>query len=273
MYIAANTDTYCVVGNPVKHSLSPPLHTYMFEFYGVNAIYVAFEVEDIVNAILGMKSLGIKGANITIPFKEHVAKLVDELDEDAEFLGSVNTVKNDNGKLIGYNTDFLGFMYMFDEYAKFCSDDDVIVVLGAGGVAVSVVYALYKLGIKKVLVLNRNTSRAEKLAEKFDDKLEITVGSLNDKNIISDANVIINCTPVGLNGEDVPIDLSWVNEPLIADVIYYDTPLVKSARDIGLTSINGLDMFIAQANYSFKIWTGMEFDMDMGKKLIEDLLE
>ncbi len=273
MYIAADTDTYCVVGNPIKHSLSPTLHTYMFEFYGINAIYVAFEVQDISSAISGMRSLGIKGANVTIPFKEHVAKLVDELDENAKFLGSVNTIKNDDGKLIGYNTDFLGFMYMFDEYAKFCSDNDVIVILGAGGVAVSVVYALYKLGIKKVFVLNRNPVRAEKLAERFSGKLEVVAGSLNDKNVISNANVIINCTPVGLNGKDMPVDLSWISEPLIADVIYYDTPLIKSARDVGLTSINGLDMFIAQANYSFEIWTGIEFDMEMGKKLIEGLLE
>jgi len=273
MYISAETQTYCVLGNPVKHSLSPPLHTFMFEYYGINAIYVAFEVEDIVGAISGIRSLNIKGANVTLPFKERVAELVDELDGDTEFLRSVNTIKNENGKLIGYNTDFLGFMDVFDEYAKFCSEDDKIVVLGAGGVAVSVVYALYKLGVGRVFVLNRNPLRAEKLAKRFEGKIDIITSSLDDRNVLSQANVIINCTPVGLDGDDMPIDISWVNEPIIMDVIYFDTPLVKAAKDIGLIGVNGMDMFINQAFYSFKIWTGIEFDRETGKKLVEDLLE
>ena len=273
MYISAETETYCILGNPVKHSLSPPLHTFMFEYYGINAVYVAFEVEDIVSAVQGIKGLNIKGANVTLPFKENVAELVDELDRDAEFLKSVNTIKNEDGKLIGYNTDFLGFMDAFDEYAKFCSDDDKIVILGAGGVAVSVVYALYKLGIGRVFVLNRNPLRAERLAKRFKGKVDVVVGSLDDRDIISQTNVIINCTPIGLDGDDMPINISWVNDPIIMDVIYFDTPLVKAARDIGLIGINGLDMFIGQAFYSFKIWTGIEFDKETGKKLIEDLLE
>ncbi len=273
MYISAETQTYCVLGNPIKHSLSPPLHTFMFEYYGINAIYVAFEVADIVSAISGIRGLNVRGANITLPFKEKAAELVDELDGDAAFLKSVNTIKNENGKLIGYNTDFLGFMDVFDEYAKFCSKDDNIVILGAGGVAISVVYALYKLGVDRVFVLNRNPLRAERLAERFKGKIDVVTGSLDDKGIISEANVIINCTPVGLDGEDMPIDISWVNEPIVMDVIYFDTPLIKAARDIGLTCVNGLDMFINQAFYAFKIWTGIEFDRETGKKLIEDLLE
>ncbi len=273
MFISADTEVYCILGNPVRHSLSPPLHTFMFEYYGINAVYVAFEVEDVKKAIEGIKALGIKGLNITVPFKERVFELVDEVDSDTAFLQAVNTVKNVDGRLFGFNTDYLGFMEMFEEYVKFYSNSDKVVVVGAGGVALSVVYALYKLGIKEVYVLNRSLSRAEKLLEKFKGKLDVIVRPLNDKGTISSADIIINCTSVGLEGEDFPVELSWVRKPLIFDVIYFDTPLIKEARNMGLTAINGLDMFIGQAYHAFKIWTGIEFDRDAAKKLVEDLID
>ena len=272
MFIAADTEVYCIIGNPVRHSLSPPLHTFMFEYYGINAIYVAFEVDDIKNAIEGVRALGIKGLNITVPFKEKAFELVDETDSDAAFLRAINTIKNVDGKLIGFNTDFLGFIDMFEEYVKFYSDSDRIVVIGAGGVAISVVYALYKLGVREVYVLNRSLSRAKKLSERFKGKLNVIVRPLDDKDTIEAADIIINCTSVGLEGESIPIELSWVKKPIIIDVIYFDTPLIKQARSMGLTAINGLDMFVGQAYHAFKIWTGIEFDIDTAKKLVEDLI-
>ncbi len=271
MYIQADTDVYCIIGNPVKHSLSPILHTYMFEYYGVNAVYVAFEPENATKALDAIRALGIKGANVTIPFKNEAFRCVDETDDDTAFLEAVNTIKNENGKLYGFNTDYLGFKDMFEEYSKFYSPEDNIVVVGAGGVAVSVIYALYKLGIDRVFLLNRSFERANRLKEKFKGKIEIVLGELYDKEIISKANIIINCTPVGLNSDDIPIELDWVFEPLIIDVIYFDTPLIKKAQQNGLTAVNGMDMFIGQAYYSFKIWTGIEFDKENAKILLGDI--
>ncbi len=272
MFIAADTEVYCIIGNPVRHSLSPPLHTFMFEYYGINAVYVAFEVRDVEGAIEGVRAMGIKGLNITVPFKEKVFELVDEVDGDVAFLQAVNTVKNVDGRLLGFNTDYLGFMEMFGEYVKFYSNSDKIVVVGAGGVALSVVYALYKLGIEEVYLLNRSLSRAKKLSERFIGKLNVIVRPLDDKDTIKSADIIINCTSLGLEGDGIPIELSWVKKPLIIDVIYFDTPLIKKARDMGLTAINGLDMFVGQAYHAFKIWTGIEFERDTAKKLVEDLI-
>ncbi|WP_022670461.1 shikimate dehydrogenase [Hippea alviniae] len=271
MYIQADTDVYCVIGNPIKHSLSPVLHTYMFEYYGVNAVYVAFEPESAAKSLDAIRALGIKGANITVPFKNEAFRHVDETDDDTAFLEAVNTIKNENGKLCGFNTDYLGFMDMFEEYSKFCSSEDNIVVVGAGGVAVSVVYAMYKLGVKRIYLLNRSFERANRLKEKFEGKVEIVLGELHDKDIISKADIIVNCTPVGLNSEDLSFELDWVFEPIIIDVIYFDTPLIKKAQQKGLTAVNGLDMFIGQAYYSFKIWTGIEFDKENAKMLLGDI--
>ncbi|AEA33449.1 shikimate dehydrogenase [Hippea maritima] len=271
MYIQADTDVYCVIGNPVRHSLSPILHTFMFEYYGINAVYVAFEVQHIKEAIEGIKALGIKGANITVPFKNKAFELIDETDEDSSFLQSINTIKNINGKLYGYNTDFLGFKDMFMEYTKFYSEEDVVVVLGAGGVSVSVIYALYKLGIKRIFLLNRDITKAKNIQKKFNDKIEIEVGNLNDKEIINKADVIINCTSVGLKGNETPINTNWINESIVVDVIYFDTPLLKAAKQKGLTTINGMDMFIGQAYYAFKIWTGIDFSKEAAQNLLGDM--
>ncbi len=273
MYISADTQLYCVIGNPIKHSLSPQLHNYMFKHYRLNSVYVAFEVKDIEKAMIGLKALGVKGANITVPFKEDVFSLVDDVDENAQFLGSINTVKNIDGKLVGYNTDFLGFMEMFGKYVKDYCDNSTVIVLGAGGASISTVYALFRLGIKRVFVLNRNPERAKKLSVRFKDKLEVVASELYNRDVLSKADIVINCTPVGLNRVDVPIDLSWVKRPLIVDIIYFDTPLVKKARAIGLTAINGLDMFIGQAYHSFRVWTGIEFDKKIAKKLIKGLIK
>ncbi len=270
MFISANTDVYCVIGNPVRHSLSPLLHTFMFEKYGINAIYVAFEVINIDMSLKGIKALGIKGANITLPFKEKAFVLVDKCDEDTSFLESINTVKNAEGELIGYNTDYLGFMDMFKEHVDL-SEKKSVAVVGAGGVAVSVIYALYKLGLKKVYVLNRTRERAKRLVRKFKKKLEIVDCNLDNREALSISDVIVNCTSVGLDGNGIPIDLSYVSKPIIIDVIYFDTPLVKKARQMGLLAVNGSDMFIYQAYYSFKIWTGVEFSKSEAKKLIKDL--
>ena len=271
MYVNGETDVYCVIGNPVKHSLSPILHTFMFEYYGINAVYVAFKTDNIDIAIEGIRALNIKGANITVPFKRDAFRLVDEVDEDARFLESINTIKNVNGKLYGYNTDFLGFKDMFEEYTKFCDENDNIVVLGAGGVSVSVIYALYKLNIKRVYLLNRNPIKGRKIQKKFKGMMDIIVSDLNDREILSSSNIIINCTSVGLDNNEMPIDLDLVEVPLIIDVIYFDTPLVKTARQRGLTSINGMDMFIGQAYYAFKIWTGIEFSKEAAENLLGDL--
>ncbi len=269
--INADTAIYGVIGYPIRHSLSPKLHTAMFEIYSINAVYVAFETNNIKSAIEGIKALEIKGVNVTIPYKEDVIELIDEIDENANVLQAVNTIINSKGMLTGYNTDYLGFMYMFE---KNIGGRDLtsktITVLGAGGAAKSIIYALYKMGAKSLFLLNRSTQNALKTKEIFKDFLELNISDLEDRMILSASDVIINCTSVGLNSEKSPVNVNYIDKAVVMDIIYKDSQLIKKARSKNLKAINGIDMFVGQAFYSFELFSKIKFDMDAAYKLLRN---
>ncbi len=259
--IGAKTSVYGIIGKPISHSLSPKLHNAMFEKYNIDAIYVAFEVNNLKQAIEGIRSLGIKGINITLPFKNEALKLVENLEEETKIIGSINTIKNIDGELFGYNTDYLGFF----ETIKDIDCTKNICILGAGGAASACIWAFYKKGVKKLNIYNRTFGNAHKLKERFGDLLHINI---IDKKDIYQHDIIVNTTSVGLKENELVIDLNLLNKNTLLIDIIYNSPLIKSAKSFGINGIDGNKMFIFQAYYAFKIWTGIEFDLDYSFEVI-----
>lgn len=276
MHIKSDTEIYGIIGHPIKHSISPIVHNAAFEDLKMNCIYESFDVlpENIDNAILGIKSLNIKGINVTIPFKEAVIPLLDYLSDNSKRIGAVNTIKNNNGHLEGYNTDASGFTISLLEQGIQIKDKD-IVIIGAGGAARAIVFALATNGAHSILIANRTKERAKNLCDYANKNYNFKCSycTINEVYNIENIDILINATNVGMYPR---IDLSPVDEIIICkakfvyDLIYNPrkTLFLKYAQSYGIKNSNGLSMLINQANCSFKIWTGKNFN----KKLVNDMI-
>ena len=248
---------YLVIGNPITHSLSPELHNYWIKENGIDGVYNKKQLNenDLKEFFLKIKNKEINGANITVPFKRDVISYLDELSLEAEKTQSVNTVYLKDDKIIGHNTDIDGF-----ELAMKNVDYDVegkkVLILGAGGVVPSVIFALYKMKVLSVTICNRTKTKAENLKNLFND-LEIV-----DWGKASNFDMIINATSIGLKKEDkLNLDLSKLqNSEFFYDVIYNpkETNFLKDGKNLGKITENGKKMFIYQAAKAFKIWHGIE---------------
>ena len=266
MDINGETQVYGVLGDPVTHSLSPVIHNAAFRQSHLNAIYLAFRVpaEALGLAFEGIRSMGIRGVNLTIPLKETALGFIDEIPEDVDRLtGAINTVVNEKGILIGYNTDGLGFLTALKEELAFSPSGKTVLVLGAGGAARSVIFSLARAGAERVLIHNRTRSRAEGLAEHAsshfpETEIEpvISLGELKLQKI----DLVVNATSCGLKGQgEMPFDLKILkNKAAVYDLVYspLETPFLKAAKEWGHRSANGLGMLTAQAALSFERWTG-----------------
>ena len=265
-------------GYPLKHTLSPVMHNLSFDYHSIDWVYLPFETkpEDFEKAVIGLKSIGVIGFNVTIPFKEDIIKLLDEVDEEVEKMNAVNTVKNINGKLIGYNTDHRGFYRTFEEYKDDIKEKNVI-MFGAGGAAKAVLYSLMsRFEPQNILVLDVSEDKIEKMntiigslgTDKINVSFELVnrVNNLNEK--IKEAKLIINSSPVGMSPDiekSVIDDENILNENhIIYDLVYnpIKTKLVKMAERRGATAIGGLDMLIYQGAEAFKIWTGKDMPVE-----------
>jgi shikimate dehydrogenase len=277
MKITGKTAVYGIIGHPVKHSLSPLMQTEAFKEAGIDAVYVPFEVEpeNLEEAVSGLRALSVKGFNITVPHKERVAQLLDFLTEDAEVLGAVNTVKNENGELTGYNTDAEGFLRSLVEEGVELSGKRVL-MFGAGGAARAVGYALLKGGVKFLNIVNRNFSRAKAVAELLGKRGNVLVYPLKESTVevlLKDADVIVNTTSVGMKEDDPPLfDYSKIPEGItVVDIIYNppETPLLKAAKEKGCKTVNGLGMLVHQGAVAFEIWTGKEAPVERMREVLE----
>ena len=280
MKITGRTAVYGIIGYPVKHSLSPLMQTSAFQELGLDAVYVPFEVppENLEDAVKGLKALSVRGFNVTVPHKEKVAQLVDYLTEDAEILGAVNTVKNEGGKLTGYNTDAEGFLRSLIEEGVELEGKRAL-MFGAGGAARAVGYALLKGGVKFLNIVNRSFSKAKKVAEILGRRGNVLVYPLKEgtvETLLKDADIIVNTTSVGMKeGDPQLFDYSKIPSGItVVDIIYNppQTPLIKAAKEKGCKTINGLGMLVHQGAVAFEIWTGKKAPVEKMKKVLEEEL-
>ena len=248
---------YLVIGNPIEHSLSPKLHNYWIKNHNINAIYEKkkLEKEEIESLILKVKEKKLNGINVTIPFKKAVIPYLDRLSLEAKSTQSVNTIYLDNDKVVGHNTDISGFELGIKNL-KFELRGKKILILGAGGVVPSIIFALNKMKVSRISISNRTKDRTESLKNLFEN-LEIV-----DWGNIPEFDMIINATSVGLNEDDrINLDLSKVGKnKLFYDVIYNpkETNFLKIGKNMGNLTENGKLMFIYQAFIAFKVWHGIE---------------
>ena len=248
---------YLVIGNPISHSLSPVLHNYWIKQNKLNAIYEKKKLNDneLKNIILEVRQGNINGINVTVPFKNTIIPYLDELSDEAEKTQAVNTICLKNKKVYGHNTDIEGFEKAIRK-TNFDFVNKKILILGAGGVVPSIIYASMKMNFSKIFVTNRTKRRAEKIKNIFNSIKLINWGE------IPEFDVIINATSVGLNKEDkINLDLTKIGKnKLFYDVIYNptETNFLNLGKKTGNKYENGKLMFIYQAFSAFKLWHGIE---------------
>jgi len=244
---------YLVIGNPIDHSLSPKLHNYWFEKNKIDANYdkrkiIKSEIQKIISEIKDNK---LDGINVTVPFKNEVIPFLDTLSEEAKITQSVNTVYMDGKKIIGHNTDIKGFELSLNE-TQFNPQNKTVFILGAGGVVPSIIYALERLGVSKIIVSNRTKQKTENLKKNFSN---ISVVNWGDQ---PEFDMIINATSLGLNKEDnIGLNFKNINkEKLFYDVIYNpkETNFLRTGKSLGCKVSNGKMMFVYQALEAFKLW-------------------
>ncbi len=248
---------YLVIGNPIKHSLSPELHNYWIKSNNLDAIYEKkkLEVNELENLVLSIKEKKLNGANVTVPFKKKIIPYLDELSIEAKKTKSVNTIYLEEKKVVGHNTDIEGFELGIKK-TNFNFNNKKVFILGAGGVVSSIIYALNKMKVSNILISNRTKFKAEELKVLFKNLTIIDWGE------IPNFDIIINATSVGLNQNDqLNIDLSNVgSDKLFYDIIYNprETNFLKIGKKLGNEIENGKMMFFYQALAAFKIWHGFQ---------------
>ena len=261
---------YLVIGNPIEHSLSPKLHNYWFEKNNINANYDKRKIDknEIQEIISEIKDNKLDGINVTVPFKSDVIPFLDTLSEESQITQSVNTIYIHDKKLIGHNTDIRGFELSLKEI-QFDSKNKSIFILGAGGVVPSIIYALGKLGVSKVIVSNRTKQKAENFKKNFPN---ISVVDWGDQ---PEFDIIINATSLGLNDEDnISLNLKDISkDKLFYDVIYNpkETNFLRTGKSLGCQVSNGKMMFIYQAFEAFKLWHKVKPEINEELKKFLDL--
>ncbi len=257
--IDAFTQLYCVFGRPVRHSKSPAIHNAAFRDNGINAVYLAFEVGDAQKAVQAVRTLDIKGASITIPFKESIMDHLDWIDASARTIGAVNTLVNEGGVIKGYNTDCQAAI---DPLLPYGISGKTVCIAGAGGAARAVAHGAAEQGAD-VIITNRTADKGEALAELVNGRF---VPASNMESIRAD--VIINTTSIGMIPKENELSFparSLTPDTVVMDVVYtpLKTKLLEVAEEKGCITIDGLSMFIAQAAAQFRLWTDTEPDIHL----------
>ena len=236
--------------------MSPKLQNHWLKENNIDATYDKIKLEDheIKNFIQDIKEQKIAGCNVTVPFKKTVIPFLDILSSEAEQTQSVNTITFDNGNLVGHNTDIVGFGAAIKKL-NFSIDGKKILILGAGGVVPSIIFALKNMHVQEITISNRTREKAENLRVLFENLKILEWGNLND------CHVIINATSLGLNNETINLDFSSSgNVKLFYDIIYNpnETPFLQMGKQLGYMTENGKTMFVYQALESFKLWHKIE---------------
>ena len=243
---------FCVIGNPIDHSLSPKLHNFWLKKNKIEAVYEKklLDEKEIPKLIESIRKSEINGVNVTVPFKNSVIPFLDALSSEAKKTNSVNTICTEEDKIIGHNTDIVGFELAL-RYINYEVKRKRALIIGAGGVSPSIIYALKNMGCEKIYLTNRTFEKAERIKETFND---IIVQKWGD---IPEFDIVINATSVGLKNENFDFDLNkFGNNKFFYDVIYNpsETNFLKVAKLNGNKTENGRMMFIYQAHQSFALW-------------------
>jgi len=277
--ITGYTGLYGIVANPIKHSFSPMMHNAAFHALGIDDVYLAFEVEEkqLKDFITSVKTLNIKGFNVSMPYKLKIMDYLDELTTEARLCQAVNTVKYENHKLVGHISDGKGFLMACHE-KNWDIVNQKITILGAGGAASAIIVELALQGAKEIVVYNRSD---KPFIRELNDQLDcpITLKKLSDneslKKDLSDSYLLIQTTNVGMTpNEDeclIPDDSYLPKTLKVADIIYKpkETRLLKLARKKGLEFMNGEGMILYQGAVSFEFWTGQKMPISVVKKVLE----
>jgi shikimate dehydrogenase len=267
-----------IIGYPLSHTLSPVMHNAVFKKYNMGWKYRVFETKprDLKKVIVRVRGEKIRGLNVTIPYKHAVMPFLDRIDKAAAAIGAVNTVVNKNGKLTGYNTDYLGFGETLKKN-KINLRNKKVVMLGAGGAAHALAYMINLQKPAKFYILNIDVPMTERLIRKLRLKKvmfsDIKKTKIKDK-IMAEADFIINATSVGQHDKNVPYKIGKLKKgAVVYDIIYNPakTEFLKFARKKGARIMNGLDMLIYQGMHSFKLWTGRKSDYGVIKKALNKL--
>lgn len=280
MNIKGSTNIVGLIGHPVEHSFSPPMHNAAFQDLGMDYAYVAFDVNpnDLSSAIEGAKSLNIKGFNVTIPHKIEVMQYLNELDEVAELIGAVNTIDFKNLK--GYNTDGIGAVRAIEEVTSISNKD--VIVAGAGGASRAISFYLAKFGANSITILNRNVDKAQSLAD--DILASDLIGDVKSDSIseinkyLPDADILVDTTPLGMdphiNDEPIAKAGNMHDDLVVFDAVYNpnETVLIKEAIKAGAKPVYGIKMLLYQGAESFKIWTKRDAPIDVMENALNEFL-
>ena len=257
MQINGKTRITGLFGYPVEHTLSPAMHNAAFEATGLNYCYVPFLVhpEYLESAVNAIKALGLSGMNVTVPHKEKVLPFLDEIHEEASFIGAVNTIVNSDGKLTGHNTDGRGFIQSLLE-SGISIEAKNILIIGAGGASRAISYYLSQKS-ETLSLYDIDKEKLEKLVRDL-KKIRNNVSRLDDISNIEKYQIIINATPLGLKEKDpLPFNVSLLKkEQTVCDLIYKQTRLLEEASKKGCITLNGLGMLLWQGVFAFELWTG-----------------
>lgn len=260
-----------VIGFPISHSLSPRIHNFWLKKYNISGSYEAIEVrpEDLENFINKLGKNGFKGINITLPHKERALSFVDKADQFAKFLGAINTVVVDDSGVSGTNTDFLGFAQNLKSSAPgFDFSRGKAVIIGGGGAARAVLFALTSLKVPEIIATNRTREKAEEIKQIIVENFRYPAEKIkvvdweNRSNALEHANLLVNATSLGMKGQPpLEIDLSFLpKDALVTDIVYnpLETELLKQARERGNKTVDGLGMLLHQAAPGFEAWFGIK---------------
>jgi shikimate dehydrogenase len=278
------TKIFALLGRAVDYSYSPLIHNAAFREVGLPCHYTVFNIsapELVGDALRGARALGIAGFSVTIPYKKTVVPFLDELSEEATSIQAVNTIVNNNGKLIGHNTDIGGFAAPLLPYRESITGQTVS-LFGAGGAALAAIKAFSQFfHPKEILLFVRDTEKAKTQLEEsgYDNNAPLTILSQESPEIISQCRVIVNATPLGTKGNHgsaIPLDRQLLNPgQIVYDMVYnpLDTPLLQAAQLAGATTISGIEMLIGQAERAFTLWTGMSMPVSAVRKALLQEIE
>lgn len=278
MNISGKTKIVGIFGYPIGHTLSPLMHNYVFSYLGLDYIYLPFTVKEneLKNAVLSLRALNIVGVNVTVPHKEKVIKYLDEISDEVKKIGAVNTIKNESGKLKGYNTDKFGFVQSLLS-AKVKLENKKIIVLGSGGASRAVCFGLLEYNVKEIIITDVIEEKARILKrhlKKFYPDKNIQAIRHEEEIVfkkVEEADILVNATPVGMSPNVNVSPLKKIppgNSLVVYDLVYnpLKTKLLQMAREAKQTTISGIEMLIYQGKNAFEIWTNTSAPINIMRK-------